>query len=86
MSLVTAAGALRARWSVLMVIVAAVFVSGASIVYTGYLQQENNRKWCDVMTTLDKQNTPATTPQAVDFRRKIHKLTIGLGCGGGGGR
>lgn len=82
MSVLTTTGALRARWSVLMVLITAVLVSGASIVYTGYLQRENNRKWCDVMTTLDKQNTPATTPQAVDFRRKIHTLRINLGCGG----
>jgi hypothetical protein len=81
-SLITPTGALRARWSVLMVLVTAVLISGASILYTGYQQRENNRKWCDVMTTLDRQNTPATTPQSVDFRRKIHKLTIGLGCGG----
>lgn len=72
----------RARWSMLMVLITAVLISGASLLYSGYQQRENNRKWCDVMTTLDRQNTPATTPQSVDFRRKIHKLTIGLGCGG----
>jgi hypothetical protein len=82
MGIVTPTGALRARWSVLMVLFTAVLISGASILYTGYQQREANRKWCDVMTTLDRQNTPATTPQSVDFRRKIHKLTIGLGCGG----
>lgn len=72
----------RARWSMLMVLITAILISGASLLYSGYQQRENNRKWCDVMTTLDRQNTPATTPQSVDFRRKIHKLTIGLGCGG----
>lgn len=66
----------------LMVLITAILISGASLLYSGYQQRENNRKWCDVMTTLDRQNTPATTPQSVDFRRKIHKLTIGLGCGG----
>lgn len=82
MSATTPAPALRARWSVLTVLITAVLVSGASLLYSGWQQRENNRKWCDVMTTLDRQNTPATTPQSVDFRRKIHKLTIGLGCGG----
>jgi hypothetical protein len=82
MPVITTTGALRARYAVLMVLLAAFLVAGACVVYTSYVQQQNNQKWCDVMTTLDRQNTPATTPQSVDFRRKIHKLTIGLGCGG----
>jgi hypothetical protein len=66
-----------------MVMVAAFLVAAACIVYTNHVQRESNQKWCDVMTTLDRQTTPATTPQAVDFRRKIHKLRQGLGCGDG---
>lgn len=83
MSIFTPTGALRARWAVLMVLVVAVLISLSGIFYTGYVQRENNRKWCDVMTTLDRQTTPANSPQAVDFRRKIHRLRLGLGCGGG---
>lgn len=82
MSLFTPTGALRARWAVLMVLLTAVLVALSGIFYTGYVQRENNRKWCDVMTTLDSQTTPATTPQAIEFRRKIHRLRVSLGCGG----
>jgi hypothetical protein len=83
MPFLTKTGALRAWWSLLMVLVAAFLVAGACVLYTQRVQQESNRKWCDVMVTLDTQTTPATTPQAVDFRRKIHKLRLSLGCGGG---
>jgi hypothetical protein len=83
MPILTETGALRAWYALLMVLLAAALLVVVNIAYTAYAQEENNRKWCDVMTTLDTQNTPATTPQAVDFRRKIHKLRLGLGCGGG---
>lgn len=82
MPFLTTTGALRAWWALLMVLVSAFLVAGACVLYTQHVQQENNRKWCDVMTTLDRQSTPATTPQSVDFRRKIHELRLSLGCGG----
>jgi hypothetical protein len=80
MPILTATGAFRAWWALFMVLLAAFLVAAGGVGYTNYVQRENNRKWCDVMTTLDKQTTPATTPQSVAFRRKIHKLTVGLGC------
>lgn len=82
MPIFTSTGALRARWAMFMVLVAALLVAAACIVYTNRVQRESDQKWCDVMTTLDTQTTPATTPQAMDFRRKIHRLRLGLGCGG----
>lgn len=81
MPIITETGALRAWWAMLMVLLVAVLVAGGCIVYTNYVQRESNRRWCDVMVTLDTQTTPATTPAAVDFRRKIHKLRLSLGCG-----
>lgn len=79
--LLTSSGALRAWWSVLMVLVVAVLVAGAGVVYTRHAQRESDRRWCELLTTLDQPGAPATTERGRLIQQQIHRLHAELGCG-----
>ncbi|MFC9973530.1 hypothetical protein ACFVH6_21815 [Spirillospora sp. NPDC127200] len=89
--ILTPTGAIRATWAVLMVLVSALLVAGACIVYTGHVareterrqeqeRQEADRRWCSLLTRLDQPQTPATTERGAAIQRDIHQLRGDLGC------
>ncbi|HEY9367007.1 hypothetical protein [Streptomyces sp.] len=91
MGVFTPTGALRARWAVLMVLVAAVLVGAANVVYTGHVQQQSERRqeqarqeaerrWCPLLATLDQPGVPATTERGRVVQEQIHQLRIETGC------
>lgn len=73
----------KTRYALLMVLLAALIVAGASILYTGQQQRESDQRWCDLLTTLDTSDPPATTVRGREIQRQIHELRLGLGCGKG---
>lgn len=82
MPILTQTGALRAWWALLMILVAAVLAAGACVLYTQHVQQESNRKWCALLTSLDQPEVPPTTERGRQVQQQIHDLRLGLGCGG----
>lgn len=87
----TTTGALRARWAVLMVLVSALLVAGACVLYTGHVQRqadqrqdherrEDDRRWCALLAKLDQPGQPATTERGRAIQRDIHQLRRDLGC------
>lgn len=78
---ITQTGALRAWWSMLMILVVAVLVAGAGIVYTRHVQHQADQRWCDLLATLDQPSQPATTERGRVVQQQIHRLRSELGCG-----
>lgn len=78
----TPTGALRARWAIFMVLVAAVLAAGSSWVYTAHQQHESDRRWCALMATLDDPGTPPGTARGRKIQQQVHELRRSLGCGG----
>jgi hypothetical protein len=80
--MLTPTGAFRAWWSVLMVLAAAIAVGTACVVYTQHMQHQADRRWCDLLSTLDQPQAPPTTDRGLVIQRKLHHLRGDLGCGG----
>jgi hypothetical protein len=72
----------RLLWSLLSTFVAALAVSVFSVVYSGQTAAENNRQWCELLTTLD--TTYASTPPTTDLGKRVAKsindLRESFGC------
>jgi hypothetical protein len=77
----TPTGAVRAVWSLVMVLVMAVLVAGGGIAYTRHVQQQADRRWCDLLGTLDQPRVPPTTARGRAVQDQIHRLHGQLGCG-----
>lgn len=78
----TPTGAIRAWWAIFMVVVFAVLVAGACIVYTNRTQHESDQRWCALLASLDQPEAPATTPRGQQIQQQVHELRHSLGCGG----
>lgn len=59
-------------WTVLMCLASTIVMVAVSIVYTGYTSRQNNRQWCDLMTTLDEAYAGPEQPQT-PLGRKVAK-------------
>lgn len=83
MHVITPTGAIRARWSVLMVLIAALLIGLLSIGYTAYQQRQADQRWCPLLALVDQPaRPPAQTPEAAQARQTLHKLRHDLGCKG----
>lgn len=78
--MLTTTGAFKAWWSVLMVLVVALLVAGASVLYTSHAQRQSDQRWCSLLTRLDQPGVPATTPRGRAIQDDIHQLRRDLGC------
>ena len=78
----TPTGALRAWWAIFMVLVTAILVAGAAVLYTNRAQRESDQRWCALLASLDQPETPATTERGRQIQIQIHQLRRDLGCGG----
>jgi hypothetical protein len=77
----TASGALRVGWSLVMVVVTAVCVAGACIVYTNHVQQRSDQRWCDLLASLDQPGQPPTTERGRQIQEQLHELRSEMRCG-----
>jgi hypothetical protein len=69
----------------MIVIYASLFASVvASLLYTNHVAQQNERKWCHLLTTLDSsyRRTPPRTESGQQVAADIHGLLANLHCGG----
>ncbi|MEU9839749.1 hypothetical protein AB0C69_11065 [Actinomadura sp. NPDC048032] len=76
----TRTGAFRAWWSVAIVTVSALLVAGACVFYTNQQQRQSDRRWCELLTTLDQPTPAPTTARGREIQRQIHRLRLDLGC------
>lgn len=83
----TKTGALRAGWSLFMVLIAAVLIGVLGIWYTNQVQRTADRRWCELMTTIarpessvSKQLPKQEHDRQVRVVRALSKLTADLGC------
>lgn len=81
----------RPRWMVLATVVLSMLAVGmAGVVYTGHVdsrraaaERESDRRWCDLLVTLDdayRSGTPPTTEIGKRVAVAIHDLRAQLGC------
>jgi hypothetical protein len=70
-------------WYSLVAILVSVLVTvAAAVVYTNSTARESERKWCDVVTTMDDayQVAPPTTEIGRKLARDIHRLRERFDC------
>ncbi|TYK45142.1 hypothetical protein [Actinomadura decatromicini] len=80
MSVLTQTGAFRAWWSLVIVLVVAVFIAGSSVFYTNREQRQSDQRWCALLASLDQPQAPATTERGRVIQAQIHELRVDLGC------
>jgi hypothetical protein len=73
----------RLWYALLVSFLACLVVALASVGYASYVQRQNDRRWCSLLSDLDSayQSPPRpTTPTGVKVAAEIHRLRIGFGC------
>lgn len=69
-------------WSMLISFLCALVISLSGIIYTGQSNADNNRQWCELLTTLDTaySSTPPQSELGLKVARSIHQLKENFGC------
>lgn len=80
-----ATGPPRTWWALAMVLVVAVCVGVACIVYTGQQQRREDHRWCELLTLQANPDPPPTTDRGRAQVREYRKLTDQFGCHEEGG-
>lgn len=78
----------RPRWMVLVTVVLSVMgLAVAGVSYTSYVdgereaaERESDRRWCDLLVTLDEASVPPTTELGHRVAAAIHRLRVDIGC------
>lgn len=78
--MLTQTGAVRARWSLVMVLAVAVLVGAANIWYTQHVQQESDRRWCAVLAQQATPDPPPTTERGWAQVSEYGHLHETFGC------
>lgn len=76
----TPTGALRAWYSILVVLVGAIVVSAAGVVYTNHVQREADRRWCGLFAILENPGAPPTTERGRLSQEKFRELVKQFDC------
>jgi len=74
----------RPTWYFLVVIYLSMFaLVVGTMLYTNYVAEENNRKWCHLLVTLDESysSTPPVSALGRKIAADIHGLRADLKCG-----
>jgi hypothetical protein len=85
--ILTPTGALRATPAIIIVFISFTLALGMTITYVAKARHEDDRRWCELLTTLSQPQptTPPLTPQEVRGRRvaeEINQLRRSFGCDG----
>lgn len=73
----------KATWYLLVAIYVSMFAAvGVTAWYANRVADENSRKWCDLLVTLDEayQEHPPQTPAGQRAAADIHDLRTEFGC------
>lgn len=76
---------LKARYSYVALALLMLIFAGSNLVFTAHEVGNSNRKWCGLVTTIDRADTSAPKkPSAGTFTSQfitdIHMLKDSLGC------
>jgi len=71
-----------AIYSIVIAYLTALFIGIACIVFTVHTVNENNRKWCDILSPLDNayKSAPSRSEVGRKVRDAIHDRTVDFGC------
>lgn len=69
-------------YSLIAVVVSTIVLSAAGVLYTGHVQRESNRQWCELLTVLDDAYSARrpTTPLGQQVATTVHELRVDFGC------
>lgn len=74
----------RSTWYVLVVIYASMFFAvAASIIYTNYVAEQTNRKWCGVLGVFHEayaRNPQPPTSRSGDIQTQLERLYVDFDC------
>lgn len=72
----------RFVWAMVSTLVSAVAVAVFSVIYTGQSNEDNNRQWCRLLTTLNRaySSEPPMSPLGREVAEAINGLTVSFGC------
>lgn len=72
----------RVLYLAILALIVAVLVGINSIIYANNVGRSTDRKWCEVIGTLDNfyMKTPPSTDAGRQFAVEIHSLRARLGC------
>lgn len=78
--MMTATGAFRAWWSVVVILAVAVLVGIGSVTYTHHAQREADRRWCAVLAQQATPDPPPTTERGWAQVAEYGRLHEQFGC------
>lgn len=71
-----------AWWAYAAIFLSSLALSLAALLISVKYSDNNERKWCDIVTTLDSayHQAPPKTPTGQKLASDMHRLKIRLGC------
>jgi len=76
----TPTGALRAWYSIGVVLVAAVLVVVMCVVYIGHVQERADRRWCVMLAIQAAESPEPSTPRGKSTQAEAQRLSQTLDC------
>ncbi|GAA0970551.1 MULTISPECIES: hypothetical protein [Actinocorallia] len=76
----TVTGALRAWYSIGIVVLTAILVMIGSVVYTSHQQQRSDRRWCAMLAIQASPSPPPSTPRGSSTQAEAARLADAFGC------
>lgn len=76
----TATGALRAWYSIAVVLLASVLVAIGCVLYTGHTQAAADRRWCQMLALQATPSPSPSTPRGVTIQTEARRLAHAFGC------
>jgi hypothetical protein len=69
-------------WKVLGALAAFAALVTFSILYTNHVQRVSDRRWCELIPSLDDryQSLDTKDPDAIRFRDQVHRINESLPC------
>lgn len=62
------------------IVLSLLLMGGFVIVYTGYSQQQSDKRWCALFLALDPPGAPPTTGRGQIIQQLIRKLKADFHC------
>lgn len=78
--MLTATGAFRAWWTVVVILAVAVLVGVGNVAYTHAAQERADRRWCAVLERQATPDPPPVTPRGWALISEYQTLYERFGC------
>lgn len=69
-------------WSLAVVYFTLLVIAVGNVVYTQHVDHESNRKWCELIMSLDNayKEAPPQTPTGIKIAQDVARLRVNLDC------